>query len=211
MSAYDNVVGLPSDFWGAPVLRDGNGDLYCPGFVGDTLSTFEWDYCVFGGFPTPGICTVTSTKAQGVDIKKPAGKDDATQTFHGLHPGEVEIHITIWTPAQLEKLKQLWQKIMPRPGKTEGTPYDFYYPATAFLGIKSVAVVAGTFGGEGKIPRSKLFSIRATEWTKPAANKKKVTKTPVESKGSLYDPERKSNGQAPARALPGAEHRNTGP
>ena len=210
MSAYDGIAGIPSDFWGSPVLRDNEGQLYCPGFIGATFSTSEWDYCTFGGDLSPGVCTVTIHKTQAVDVKKAAGVDNATQTFHGLNPGEIDISITLWTPQQFEELKKLWKKIMPRAEKTVGTAYDFYHPSTATMGIKSVAVIAGSFGADGKVSRSKVFSIRATEWYQPK-KRKTSTKTPIASIGSVLDPGRVSNGQVVPRPLPGAAARNTGP
>ncbi len=128
-NAYDGVKGLPSEFWGAPVLRDDNGELYCPGYTGNAYSSNGRDKVFIqvpfgsGNYPsqpyTPGICTVDASKAREFDEKKAKGRDGGRLTTHGLNLGEVDITITIWTPQQLLELQRLWAIIFPGFTKTE--------------------------------------------------------------------------------------------
>lgn len=211
-SAYQGVSSVSSDFWGSPVLRnETTGKLYCPGFVGETFSKNTWDTVVFGGVAqTPGLCTVSVSKSQDVDIKKSKGSDGATVTPHGLMPAEVQIAITIWTPQQLVELNKLWALIMPKAGKSSGEAFDVSYPSLKTHGIKSVMVTRG----EGLAPadkRARTFTIHCIEFAGAAVRKRKATKTLVEAKGSTLDPKTESAGQAPARPKPGTFAKNTKP
>lgn len=208
--AYENVNAVSSDFWGKPVLRNSNGDLYCPGFVGETYARHIWDLAVFlGTKKTPGVCEVKVTKAQDADVKKAAGSDGATITTHGVRPAEIIIAVKLWTPDQWEKMKSLWKEIMPRPGKKEPEAVDVFHPVLDAHGIKSMLVTRGEGPAPSGSPAVKVFTIHGLEFFK--TKKKKATKTPVASKGSVYDPGRLNNGQVAPRALPGAGGKNTGP
>jgi hypothetical protein len=210
VSAYDNAPGLASDFWASPVLRDGEGKLYCPGFVGATESDRAWDFVLFQGMvKSPGVSEVRVLKAQDADVKKAAGGDGARVTTHGIRPAEVDILITLWTPEQWERMKELWKLIMPRAGKDTGKAVDVAHPMLDVHGIKSLIVLRGEGPTRASNPRARVFTIHGLEYVAPS--KKVATKTPVASIGSRLDPGEASNGQASPRPLPGAAGRNTSP
>jgi hypothetical protein len=130
--AYANVTGLPSTFWGAPVLRwnsnaprwDGlqSGELYCPGFEGATFSKRVNDYALIGGIAqTPGTCVVSGNKSRALDKKKASGSDGSRLTFHGIENAEGEMTITIWTPEQLRVMQELIPLIFPPTQKVTKT------------------------------------------------------------------------------------------
>lgn len=211
MSAFDNAAAVASDFWGSPVLRDSStGELYCPGFVGDTYSKYPWDVALFQGIvKTPGVCEVKVAKAQDADVKKSAGADGARVTTHGVRPAEIDVAVKLWTPEQWERMKELWQLIMPRAGKDKGKAVDVFHPVLDAHGIKSIIVIRGEGPSPASNPRAKVFTIHGLEYVAPS--KKTATTTPVESIGSRLDPGRESNGQVSPRPLPGAAGRNTSP
>lgn len=116
-SAYEGITGLASTFWGSPVLQRQDGTLYCPGYMGNTYASSQWDFVVIGNFTTPGIARLTCDKQREVDKKKVKGADGARITLAGLEPAKVEIRLTIWTPEQLKQLDILRAQIFPGPQK----------------------------------------------------------------------------------------------
>ena len=235
MIAYSNVspVGR-SLFWGSPVLRDGNGKLYCPGYTGETYAASQWDYVSFGpDVRTPGVAEVKVNRAQASDVKPAAGKDGATVTLHGVRPAEVVVTLKIWTPQQLDELHTLWDKIMPRAGKTTAQIVTVAHPVLTLHNVRSMVVLRGEGPLDGPAPKIKLFTISGVEYVKPA-NGKNATKTPTAPAPTVFDPQTLSltfgsgfgdgsrlyDDKNPARSLltaavatmtPGALKKNTGP
>lgn len=121
MAAYDNVAAVASNFWGRPVLQADNGELYCPGFTGNTYAANPRDFVLIGSYMTPGLAEVKCDKRRDVDKKKIKGADGARLTLAGLQPADVEIRITIWTPEQLRQLEILRAIIFPGPQKVTST------------------------------------------------------------------------------------------
>lgn len=132
---YENMQAVPSQFWGAPVLRwqgpaqrfDGiqKGELYCPGFEGATYSKFINEYCLIGGIvQTPGLILpdgITGSKNRAMDKKKSPGSDGSRLTFHGLDNAEGEMRILIWTPQQYQALLELIALVFPPSQKVTKT------------------------------------------------------------------------------------------
>ncbi len=131
-------AGESFPFWGSPVyVADDNtaqpfgaksGELYCPGFVGQTYADSIWDKIMIGvpfvdpGQPfTPGLCQLQVHKGRDVDKKKAVGSDGARYTVHGIDPAMVEIHVLIWTPQQYLQLIEMWKTLFPGPTKQEKT------------------------------------------------------------------------------------------
>lgn len=211
-SAYSNLPNAASfDFWSQPVLTNDKGELYCPGFIGNTFAKGAWDSVKIGSVQTPGICEVTVFKARDVDKKKAAGSDGARLTIHGIEPGTGDIELTIWTPEQLKTLRAAWEKISPSSNKRpKGVPasapwppaFDVAHPVFKAHAIKSVVVIGAEGPKPGRIKGSRIFTIKWVEYLAPS--KKKVTHSPVASKGSTLDPK----GSYPT---PGSNPANTGP
>jgi hypothetical protein len=210
VTAYDNAAAVASDFWGSPVLKAEDGTLYCPGFVGETESKHPWNAVLFEStVKTPGVCEVKVTKSQDADVKQAKGSDGAKVTTHGVRPAEVEIAVKVWTPEQYKRLRELWALVMPKAGKGQGKATDVHHPTLKLHDIKSIIVLRGEGPAPGPEPRTRVFTIYGIEYI--ATSKKKVTKTPVAPKGSLYDPGKEGQGQAQARPTAGSNPRNTNP
>lgn len=208
-----DVVILPSNFWGAPVLLDDNGHAYCPGFLGNTMSN-PWDAVQIPYLSTvvnpiaglqidqtPGVCEVNIRRGRKLDRKKSAGSDGQRLTFTGIENADVEIAITIWTPEQLQVLNAAWAVLQPPSGKGTPAAWDVKHPQFDVNGIKSICFVDSMGLADGKWSRSKTFVIKAVEYLPPTG---KTTKTPpaAYTRGSLLD------SQYPA---PGTGSKDTGP
>jgi hypothetical protein len=111
----DGFEVVSSTFWGSPVYRNKTtGQLFCPGYTGNTFASAITDYVVIGGRQTPGVVVAVECKRErDKDVKKSKGADGATVTFAGLQPADVEIKIKIWTPQQLLELDQLRALLAP--------------------------------------------------------------------------------------------------
>lgn len=213
-NAYSNLTNAVSfDFWAQPVLTDASGALYCPGYTGKTFMKGAWDSVKIGSLQTPGTCDVTVSKSRDVDKKKAAGSDGARITIHGIDPGSGEITLTIWTPEQLKTLRSVWEQIFPssnkRPkGVAASSPwppaFDVAHPIFRTHSIKSVVFTGGEGPKTGSVRGTRIFTIRWQEYLAPS--KKKVTHSPVASKGSTLDPAQKGN-----YPTPGSNKKNTGP
>ena len=183
------LTKLPSAFWGTPVFRatqDGYmisaGELYCPGFIGNTFSKNPWDYVEISYLETlgvsgktPGVCTVSVRRGRKIDRKKSAGSDGETITFSGINNADIEIAITIWTPEQLDVLTKMWALLQPASGKGSPGAWDIKHPQFGINQIKSAMFVdsVGLEGGSEK--KTKTFVIKAVEYL-PAGPK--AIKTP---------------------------------
>lgn len=201
-----SVSRVSFDFWAQPVLQLQDGTYSCPGFVGPTYADSAWDKVTLGyEYVTPGVCDVVIKKARDVDKKKATGQDGARLTIHGIEPAWVEIRVTIWTPEQLRKLRDLWAILFPGPTKAKNpkkteTAWDCDHPEFRTHKIKSLVFIGGDVD-QGKFPRSRAFIMRAMEYMPPG--KAKATKSPVQSKGSTRDPEKATT--------PGSVKKNRGP
>ena len=208
-------------FWGSPVLTNAKGELYCPGFTGNTYSNNPWDYIDFAlplvNHQTPGICKIICPKHRATDRKKSAGTDGARITVHGLIAADVQIHVKLWTPEQYRQMMLLWQILFPGPQNVSQTttggpnnaqhvqgsrssseitrPFQVSHPQLKESRINTL-VFTGSSGPEESEPtRARVFTMYAVEYFPPDP-KKKATSTPfaaVATIGTALDP-----------ALPGA-------
>jgi len=204
---YSGLARASFDFWGSPVLTNNNGELYCPGFVGETYMVNPEDF-LYLGLPltrpfTPGVADVQIESYRDVDKKKAAGGDGARVTIHGLEPADVTVSIVIWTPEQLRVLQNIWTILFPKAQKGSPPAYDIQHPRLKFHGVKSLQFVRGSGPHPGPIARSRVFTMRAIEFLKPS--QKKTSKTEVASIKSKYDP--KTTDHPKPGSVPG----NTGP
>src|SRR6516225_3918036 len=118
----DGFEVVSSTFWGSPVYRNKTtGQLFCPGYTGNTFASAITDYVVIGDYTTPGVCEVKCDKQREVDKKKIKGADGARITLAGLEPANVDIKIKIWTPQQLLELDKLRAIIFPGRQKVTKT------------------------------------------------------------------------------------------
>jgi hypothetical protein len=115
--AASQLVSIP--FWDA--ISDGyEGPLYSPN---------PWETVVIDGYKLPGICKVTATSKQRIEIKKTKGKDGAKTILLGIDPSSVDIEIMIWTSVQLAELVKVLRAIWRRPSKAANA--DREQPTTA--------------------------------------------------------------------------------
>jgi len=205
------------DFWGAPIYEDSRGDLYCPGFTGDTYAANPWDYVLMYGLSeavasplsalagpvkTPGIAKVDARKGAAIDRKKAAGSNGETITVHGLNAGDISIALLIWTPQQLKVLRAIWKNIFSPTGKLIPAVVQVVHPSFTEAGISAIQLT-GTLGWtDGPVPRSKVFTMQAVEFFPPTKHKS-VTKTQTAPKGTLIDPN--------AHPTPGSDPKNANP
>lgn len=210
---FSGLVAQAFDFWAGPVLKNNDGTLYCPGFTGETYMKSPHDYMVIeGASKTPGLIEVHPTKGRDLDKKKAAGTNGARLTIHGIDAATVDLEITIWTPEQLRKLRDLWAQIFPQSNKrppttspTEPWPpaFDVQHPWCDLHKIKALIFLRGEGPIPGRFPRSRMFKINAVEFLPPQKGNAKGT--PVKSKGSKLDP------STTTHPTPGSSKTNTGP
>jgi hypothetical protein len=182
------LFALPSQFWGTPVFKaqsDGymvkKGELYCPGFIGNTFSDNAWDYVEISYLETlgvsgktPGICNVSVRRGRKIDRKKSSGTDGETITFTGISNAEIEIAITIWTPEQLDVLTKMWAVLQPAAGKKNPGAWDVSHPQFGVNQVKSAMFVDSVGLENGSEKKTKTFVIKAIEYL-PAGKKATVT------------------------------------
>jgi hypothetical protein len=167
---------VPSKFWGRPVIQDASGNLFCPGFTGNTYSQHPWQSVTMPGVPhsgkslprTPGICDVTCDKQREVDKKKAKGSDGARITLAGLQPAKVEIRVHIWTPEQLKELDILRPIIFPGPQKMKSTKQVPTTGTVYTAGLGSVPGVTTFTGGATTYNTTKSVpSVTTVQVTQP--------------------------------------------
>jgi hypothetical protein len=175
-------AGESFPFWGSPVYiatqdnaaRFGvqAGELYCPGFVGSTYQDNPFDKVLLAipafspieQSATPGLATVSITKARAVDKKKAAGSDGARITLHGIDVAMVDIQLLIWTPQQYKMMREMWTALFAGPLKTSTTKTK----TIVIEAPKTVVLFGGTNGQTVTLP--------------PTTEKKTVTVTTPISK-----------------------------
>ncbi len=216
---YQNFKAVSFDFWGAPIGKNPDGTLYCPGFhmQGDKPGTTANAYLkdaystVLIGLEgplqknrqaqTPGKATLSIKKGRSLDMKKPAGSDGERATFHGLNCGRVEIAILIWTPQQLQQLRLLWNDLQPPANKADPAAYQVSHPELKSQGINALQFYDIEGPQPGPVARSMVYVLRSVEFLPPG--KKKRTKTDEKALPTAID--------AKPPATPGKNSKNTGP
>lgn len=213
---YTQVDPLPSFFWGSPVLNDANGRQFCPGFIGETFSSNPWDTVqIYIPIPFltgilaelnvnrfPGICDVQVKRGRDLDRKKSAGSDGQRLTFKGISNADVDISVTIWTPEQLEVMRQLWNVIQPPVGKGSPAAFDCEHPQLGFNQVKSLCFVDSVGLIDGSTPRTKVFNIKAVEYFPPGTNSTVKTIKKSYDRGSLLDEDQPKPGDNPENLGP---------
>ncbi len=192
---------LPSQFWGTPVFRatqDGYmlkaGELYCPGYVGNTFSDNAWDYVEISYLETlgvsgktPGLCTVSVRRGRKIDRKNKPGTDGETVTFTGLSNADIEIAITIWTPEQLDVLTKMWQILQPPAGKKNPAAWDISHPQFGINNIKSMMFVDSIGLENGSEKKTKTFTIKGIQWLPPSNKKATVTPPKAQARNNTLE------------------------
>lgn len=210
---YQNVQSVSFNFWGAPVIQNADGSLFCPGFEGPTYAKNAYDKLKVtwpitlqiagqGIDETPGVAQIDIQKEHRYDEKKPAGADGSRVTVYGANPAKVTIRITVWTPTQLKVLKEIWKTLFPKDS-TQANAYDCYYPGFEEYGIKALMFLGGSGPRMGGTVGTRIYEINAVEFSPP--KKKNATKTPkgAAPDGSINDPTKYPK--------PGSNKKNTGP
>ncbi len=219
---YQNFKAVSFDFWGAPIGKNPDGTLYCPGFhmqgdkPGTTANAYAKSAFDFVGIDitgprqqgegnfqqkTPGLAKLNIKKGRALDLNKPAGSDGGTAIWHGLANGRVEIALTIWTPEQLAMLRILWKNLQPPAGKAAPAAFSCYHPALKDQAITALQFYEIEGPSPGPAVRSMVYVIRALEFLPPG--KKNVTKKDEAPKRNALDPT--------TPKPPGTDKRNTGP
>jgi hypothetical protein len=193
------------DFWSAPVLQNGKGEYYCPGYDGETFASSPWDYVKIGGggdLKTPGIAMVHCHKEYAIDKKKPAGSHGARITVHGIDAADIDIELLIWTPEQLRQLRNLWSIIFPA-NKGEVQARDVSHPVFSQHGVKSMVFVRGMGPDRGPVVNSRTFTISGIEFAKLSTVKATVSPPGAQPLATVYDQH--------SHPTPGSNPKNTGP
>jgi hypothetical protein len=190
-NAYANAKAVPSKFWGAPVLANDDGTVWCPGYSGDTYSKRLWSYVTIAvpynapSLPqTPGICEVTCVKMRDVDKKKKKGSDGARITLAGLEPAEVDLKNKIWTPQQLVELDILRDIIFPGPQKVTTTTQDLTLHLATTVQPRGVTIVDD---GKGGFANRRDFVVATTIPSEPFKSGKKTTTTKMVTTPQPFD------------------------
>jgi hypothetical protein len=106
----------------------------------------EWDKATLGGKEIPGTVVIFAKKQKKPDVLTAAGQDFATINHLGVDPVEMDITITLWTPAQLQDYLRLVSFVSPKAfpptpqaqqgftaptfaGPTSKAPYNLRRPA----------------------------------------------------------------------------------
>jgi hypothetical protein len=125
-----------------------------------------WDGCVLGGFRLPGRAKVTCKAARKIDKKPAVGKNGASLTDQGGHPGEVKISLSMVDQADWDA----WCLLAPllNPTRTKPQAFTIVHPQTQALGIDKI-VVEDIDAGD---PENGIFTVQlgCVEWF-PAAKK----------------------------------------
>lgn len=169
--------------------------------------TEAWDICTLGGQVLPGITEVTGSPGIKTDIQKANGRDGAAIVQRGYIPAQIEISVTIWTPAQWTIWQQdVMPKIWRRPGKLDfndqkkkigasdlevakTAAIQIAHPEAASIGVTAIMITSissprPTSGVAG----ARTIKIKAIEYVPP----------PPPSKNAI----RKATGVKPAERLP---------
>lgn len=131
-----------------------------PGEVQDNLFA-PWEVCALGGIALPGIAKVRASKSSRHDVKRQKGQGEATITYVGEDPAEVQISLILWRQSHLNTLQSLMPTLMKRVaapltatqqqqlaqgnGEENLIPQaalaiDIYHPSLVLMGVKSVLI-----------------------------------------------------------------------
>lgn len=131
-----------------------------------------WDTCFLGGFRLPGVAQVSVKTERKIDRKPAVGKNGASLTDQGGHPGEVKITIQMTEKSDWDA----WCKLEPilNPTKSKPAARVVVHPRTEAAGITAIVVE----GIEGGMPENGILKIdlKCVEWfpaTKKDTAKKK--------------------------------------
>jgi hypothetical protein len=156
------------------------------GYEGPLFPRNPWEKVTIDNLIIPGLCKVTATSKQRIEIKKTKGKDGGTTLLLGIDPASVDIEVTIWTPEQLDTLNWLMGRLWRRPSKravsdrlqgtesaeiTDNAAFTIEHPACAMIGVFSVVierVEPPVLQGDG----TAKMKITAVQYIKPPAQQK---------------------------------------
>jgi hypothetical protein len=138
----------------------------------------DWDKLALGGMEMPGHVVVVSKKEKKADVLSIAGMDGATINHLGIEPVELDITITLWTPAQFTDYERLVNLITPKafpppptqaaPGAvptkpTAATSFEVRHPPLNMLGVTMIYVHEIGSLIPGPVYGAKVTVWRATE------------------------------------------------
>ncbi len=136
-------------------------------------------------------------RGRKVDRKKSSGSDGERLTFTGITNAEIEINLTIWTPAQLDALIAMWALLQPAVGKGSPAAFDVHHPQFKINGVKSMVFVDSIGMEPGPNGKTKNFVIKGIEYFPPG--KKKVTKSPDRAQAGHSKLDAKEENQQPGK------------
>jgi len=90
-----------------------------------------WDKMTIAGYEVPGHVVVFARKTKNYDIRTAVGQNGAIITHLGYNPVELDITITLWTPAQLGSYMELIEVVMPKVLPPSAVPPSDPRSATA--------------------------------------------------------------------------------
>lgn len=153
------------------------------GIEGPVIPPNPWDTVILGGESLPGVCVVKGTPTLAFDKKKAGGIDGATITVNGYLPGPIEIEVTMWTPEQFARMKQIAPKLWTKPNKKTAAASlkkAITHPAFALWGITAVVVLGVSVPEKGPLEGTKVVKIKCVEYVPTKAQNKTKTAPAVD-------------------------------
>lgn len=188
----DNVPKSP--FWDfAPTVDGKDQDVYVQ-FNPNRVTS--WERVTLGGIDLPGVCQVRSAgRLRRVDVANAPADDTSTVIDSGATAAEVQINVTIWTPAHLAR----WETFMEMArdwfasandaaaaaAKTgtriDTTALDVVHPGLNLAGVTSLYLRQVGVLAPGGVRGTYEAMILAVEYDHRPAPKKKQAVKPVDT------------------------------
>jgi len=178
----------------------------------------EWDKAAIGGMEIPGHVVVFSKKEKKADVLSVMGQDGATINHLGVEPVEMDITITIWTPAQFAAYEKLVNMLTPKafppppapaqPGQlpvkpTAASSFEIRHPPLNMLGVTAVYIHE-----VGSLIPGPAFGSKVSVWR--ATERKPETPVFMQASNGLYSAEMHDSPPRPAPTQPTAKPSLTG-
>lgn len=182
----------------------------------------EWDKATLGGKESPGTVVIFAKKQKKLDVLSIAGMDSADINHLGVEPVEMDITITLWTPAQLQDYLRLVALVSPKAfpppaqtqqgftaptfaGPTSKAPYNLRRPAgqidnsssfeIRYPGLNMYNVTTVYIYEIGVLVPGPVFGAKVTTWRAMEQRPPKPIQINV-STGSVLDVELINRGKA---------------
>lgn len=190
-----------------PTIRDTPGidTLVGHGMSDLPQGASPWDFVYVDGQLLPGIAKVSGQRRHRIDQPQGNGQTGLLNVHTGFDPGEIIIHLTMWTPQQWVRFKQVLQLFQPAPknGDFAYQAVDVSHPGLEMLGIRRMYVVNVSVPQLAPSQKVEVL-IQAIEFLPPKRDPPKVISSTVSAERA------KNPGPDPTKR-PSAKTTTTGP